>query len=265
MSTPNVSRMVADRVAITDTVVSAIKIHGPEIVPIVEKALFPAGVPNNLRVADVITALGAHLERTTGALVTADRAHTTELADDDGYRHTRDERAVDLKELLGTLRANFIRNYGSTVAGAYGLSATLPDDASALLLLAGHVENFLRTRALTEVPKNKSLKIDPLLAADDVRDAAEALRTALGNVEREKREAQLTQGAKNEAMTSWSNAYPAVADGAAAFFSLGGRADLAQRVRPTARRRAGLPDDEAAGTEAPAAPVQGENTGTNNT
>jgi len=87
---------------------------------------------------------------------------------------------------------------------------------------------------------------------------------ALGNVEREKREAQLTQGAKNEAMTAWSTAYPAVADGAAAFFSLGGRSDLAQRVRPTARRRAGLPDEEAA-PEAPAAPGPGGSGGANNT
>lgn len=265
MSTPNVSRMVADRVAITNTVVSAIKIHGPEIAAVVEKALFPSGPPNNLKVSDVLTALGAHLERTTSALVEADRAHTGELADDEGHRSSRDERAVDLKDLLGTLRANLSRSYGPMVAGAYGLGAALPDDASALILLAGHVENFLRSRALTEQPKNKSFKVDPLLAADDIHDAAEALRTALGNVEREKREAQLTQGAKNEAMTAWSTAYPAVADGAAAFFSLGARSDLAQRVRPTARRRAGLPDDEPAAPAAPPAPAQGENAGTNNT
>lgn len=244
MSTPTVSRMVADRVAITNTVGSAIKIHGPEIIDTVEKTLFPNGVPNNLKVSDVLIALGAHLDRTTAALVQTDRDHTVELADDDGARQSRDERGVDLKDLLGALRSNLIRNYGSGAAGAYGLGVTLPDDASELLLLAGNVENLLRTRPLTEPPKNKSLKVDPILAADDVRDAADALRTALEGVEREKREAQLTLGAKNDAMNAWGAAYPAVADGAAAFFALGGRADLAQRVRPTARRRVGLPDEE---------------------
>jgi hypothetical protein len=245
--------MVADRVAITNTVVTAIHVHGPEIFPIVEKALFPAGPPNNLKVADVITAFGAHLERTTTSLVNTDRAHTTELADDDGIREERDERTVDLKDLLSTLRSNLIRNYGAIVAGAYALGAALPDDAPALLLLAGNVENLLRTRALVEPGKNQSLKINAVLAADDVKNSAAALRTALGDVEREKREAQLTQGAKNEAMATWGATYPAVADGAAAFFALGGRPDLAQRVRPTARRRAGLPEGEATGTEAPPA------------
>jgi hypothetical protein len=62
----------------------------------------------------------------------------------------------------------------------------------------------------------------------------------------------MTQAAKNNAMAAWGTGYSAVADGAAAFFALGGRADLAQRVRPTARKRAGLPDEEA--TPAPIAP-----------
>lgn len=257
MSDSNVSRMVADRVAITSTVTTAIRIHGPEIAAVVEKALFPAGAPIGLKVVDIINALGAHLDRQTTALVHADQAHTSELADDEGLRQTRDECTIDVKDLLSTLRANLIRNYGPIVAGAYGLGSALPDDASTLLLLAGNVENLLRNRALVETPKNQSLKIDPLLAANDVRDAAAALRTALGDVEREKREAQLTQGAKNDAMTAWATAYPAIADGTAAFFALGGRPDLAQRVRPNARRRAGLPDDEATTPEAPPAPPIG--------
>ena len=259
MSTPNVSRMVADRLAITNTVVSAIKIHGPEIVPMVEKTLFPNGVPNDLSVADVLIALGAHLDRATAGLVKADQDHNNELADDDDARRDRDERTVDMKDLLGALRSNLIRNYGSGVAGAYGFGATLPEDAPALLILAGNVENLLRTRTLVETPKNKSLKVDPVLAADDVRDAANALRAAVDGIEREKREAQLTLGAKNEALAAWGAAYSPVADGTAAFFALVGRVDLAQRVRPTARSRAGLPDEEAT-NPAPVVPPNG-NTG----
>jgi len=141
--------------------------------------LFPNGVPNTLSVADVLNALGAHLDRATAGLVKADQDHSNELADDDEARRDRDERTVDMKDLLGALRSNLIRNYGSAVAGAYGFGATLPDDAPALLLLAGNVENLLRTRALVEPPKNKSLKVDAQLAADDIRDAAAALRAAV--------------------------------------------------------------------------------------
>jgi hypothetical protein len=153
-----------------------------------------------------------------------------------------------------------MRNYGPIVAGAYGLGATLPNDASGLLLLAGNVEHLLRSRPLTESAKNQSLKIDATLAANDVRDCAAALHTALGNVEQEKREAQLTQGAKNDAMATWAQTYPAIADGAAAFFALAGRTDLAQRVRPTARRRAGLPDEEVVPPAPTAPPAPGQTT-----
>lgn len=253
MSDSNVSRMVADRVTISNTVVAAVRIHGPEVAPIVEKALFPAGPPNNLTVADVINAVGSYLERSTTALVQADRAHAAELADDEGVRQHREECTIDLKDLLSALRTNFIRNYGAVVAGAYSLGAALPDDGPALLLLADNVENLLRTRALTEPAKNQSLKLDPLLAANDVKTSADALRNALKKVEQEKREAQLTQNDKAEAMTHWGTTYSAAADTAAALLALGGRLDLAQRVRPTARRRAGLPDDET--NTPPAAPA----------
>jgi hypothetical protein len=252
MSDSNVSRMVADRVAISNTVITAVRIHGPEVAPIVEKVLFPNGPPNNLTVAQVIDAIGTYLERGTTTLVQADRAHTTELADDEGIRQHREECMIDLKDFLSALRTNIIRNYGAVVAGAYSLGAALPDDGPALLLLADNVENLLRSRALSEPAKNQSLKLDPLVAANDVKANANALRVALANVEREKREAQLTQNDKAEAMAAWGTTYSASADAAAAFLALGGRLDLAQRVRPTARRRAGLPDEEAAPT--PAAP-----------
>jgi hypothetical protein len=74
------------------------------------------------------------------------------------------------------------------------------------------------------------------------------LRKSLGDIEREKREAQLTLNAKNEAMAAWGPGYQGVADAVAALFVIGGRADLADKVRPTARRRAGLPEAEDAAT-----------------
>ncbi len=69
-------------------------------------------------------------------------------------------------------------------------------------------------------------------------------------------------------MTAWGTDDSAVADGTAAFFALAGRTDLAQRVRPTARRRARLPDEEGFDTEAlpapaPTAPPAGNDTGGN--
>lgn len=261
MST-KVSRMVADRAAIGSTVLSAIAIHGPEVAPVIEKALFPEGAPPKLTVAGFIEALGAHLQRRGEALVNADKVHAAELADDDAPRAAREEGVSEIRGYLVSLRASLAGNYGPAVASAYGLDGALPDDAAALANLSGKVEHLLRNRALTEAPKRVSLKLDPLAAADDLKALADGLRKSLGDIEREKREAQLTLKAKNEAMAAWGPGYQGVADAVAALFVIGGRPDLADKVRPTARRRAGLPEaedtatpPEAGGDEKAAPPV----------
>jgi hypothetical protein len=138
MST-KVSRMVADRVAIGNTVLSAISIHGPEVAPVIEKALFPNGAPQQLTVSGFIAALGAHLQRRGDALVAADKAHAAELADDDAPRAAREQGVSEVRGYLVSLRANLTGNYGPAVAGAYGLDGALPDDAAALANLAGKI------------------------------------------------------------------------------------------------------------------------------
>jgi len=244
------SRMVADRVAISNTVIAAIDNHGPEVAPLLDKLLFPAGVPANLDMAGVFGAIRQYLAQTTTALVNRDTAHTLELLDDDPYRLLREEAIVDTRALLVSFRSTFTSNYSPEVASAYGLGAPIPDDANLLVRVAANVEELLRTRALTETPKKKSLTLNLVDAADDVKASREKLESALAHVEREKRESQLTQAAKNEAMTDWSTGYPRSADVIAALFALAGRDELARDVKPTARRRAGLPESP----EAPAAP-----------
>ena len=54
------------------------------------------------------------------------------------------------------------------------------------------------------------------------------------------REAQLTLKARNEAVGIWNAVYQGVADVVTGIFELVRRADLADLVRPTARRRAGV-------------------------
>ncbi len=239
-----VSKMVADRAAIGRSVQGAATVHGPEVAPELVALLYPNGAPENVTVADFLAALGEALGRYVAALEAADRNHAAELADDDGFRNERDERMGELKNVYSSLREVSVRSYGSAVADAYGLGSALPEDPQLLLALAGKAEKLLRERALTEQPKIKSLTLDPVAAADDLAAATTALRTALTNVEREKREAQLTQNAKEELMGRWSTVYPGVADTLAGLFTLAKRPALAERVRPTARRRAGLPETE---------------------
>ena len=244
MNDTKVSRMVADRATITRTVTAAVGHHGPEVAPALEKALFPGGAPQNLTIAAVLGALGALLDNAMKSLVKTDQAHAAELADDPGFRSAREDRIVEIRDFFATLRTNMQRNYGEDVPALYGLGPVLPEEAPELIVLAANVEKQLRERPLTEAPKKQSLKVDPIAAADDLKACAEELQTALDDVERERREAQLTQSAKNEAIHEWGTKYSGVADGVAALFLLAGRPDLADLVRPTARRRAGLPEAE---------------------
>lgn len=254
-----ISKLIADRIAIVRTVRASLHVHGPEIATDLEKLLFPSGPPQSLTVQGFLTALEDTLGRYGDALIAADDAHAAELADDGGYRAKREACIQELRNYLSSLRDLVARNYGADVAIAYGLSGALTDDAQVLLNTSKNASNLLRSRPLVEVARNKSLKVDPNLAADDLDAHHAALAQALDDVEREKREAQMTLSEKDAQIARWPVMYSGSADAAAALFVLGGRPELAEKVRPTARRRAGTPEAEDThgpiGTDAPATPV----------
>ena len=70
-------------------------------------------------------------------------------------------------------------------------------------------------------------------------------------MERERREEQTKLSARNEAMDRWAATYSSVAGSFAAAARGVGLSEVADRVRPTARRRNGLlePEDEVAAGE----------------
>ncbi len=254
-----ISKLIADRFAILRTVRVALHVHAPEIVADLEKLLFPAGTPQNLTVQGFLAALEYSLTRYGDALIAADETHAAELADDGGYRAKREACIQELRNYHTSLRDIVARNYSAEVAVAYGLAVALPEDAQVLLNMTKNAAKLLRSRPLTEVARNKSLKLDPIAAADDLDAHHAALAQALNDVEREKREAQITLSAKDTQVARWPVVYSATADAAAALFVLGGRPELAEKVRPTARRRAGTPETEdttiPAGGDTPVAPV----------
>jgi hypothetical protein len=231
-------------------------VHGPEIVTDLEKLLFPDGVPQNLTVQGFLTALENALSRYGDALISADETHAAELADDGGYRAKREACIQELRNYHTSLRDVVVRNYGPEVAVAYGLAGALSEDAQVLLNTTKNAAKLLRSRPLTEVARNKSLKLDPILAADDLDAHYATLAQSLDDVEREKREAQVTLSAKDAQIARWPVVYSGAADAAAALFVLGGRPELAEKVRPTARRRAGTPEaDDTTTPGGPDAPV----------
>jgi hypothetical protein len=102
-----------------------------------------------------------------------------------------------------------------------------------------------------EQAKQVGVTVDTKALGHSLEASVKRLRTALGDVRREEREAQLTLKARNEAATVWNTRYQGVADTATGIFELVGQADLADLVRPTARRRAGVTEQ----SDLPASPA----------
>ncbi len=240
----NSSKVVTDRLAISRTVLGSLAEHTPEIAPTLEKVLFPQGVPPKLTMARLLGALHEALEHATTAMTAADLAHARELADDVEPRALLDERAGTLSSLLLSLRTTLASTYGPSVAAAYGIPTQIPEEVETLVHVAVMVERRLRTRPLEEPPKIKSLAIAPQAVAEDLALAIASLRSSLSVVDREKREAQASHGAKTLAMTRWLETYQGVATTACGLYALAGRAELGEGIRPTARRLSGLPEEE---------------------
>lgn len=256
------SKKVADRIAIIAAVKSSLSVHGLEVGKPLEIVLFPDGPPANLTVAGFIQAMHDALSRIQEQLSIADINHAAELADDVAPRNARDEQLGLLREELIGLRSSLTATFSAALATAYGFPSTIPEDTDELLQVATHVEGLLRSRPLTEKARQKGITMDLIAVADGIKETSTALRAALKDVERERREAQLTLAEKNDALVRWSVVYPNIADATAALYGLAGRPDLAERVRPTARRRAGLLEDGDAGdqgeaVEGTATPTEG--------
>jgi len=259
----DVSKMVADRTAIARTVLSSIEVHGAEISADLTKILFPDGPPKNLTVEDFVNALHRSLTASVDELRAADLAHAQELADDEAPRAARDSAFTHLRDQVIGLRGTLASVYGPAVLKAYGLSGETPEDPNLLLHRAENTASLLASRPLTEKPKQEGVTVDVKKLGASLRARAKKLKDALDAVKREEREGQLTRSRRDQAATTISSRYQGIADTITGLFELTGRADLADLVRPTARRRAGIVEEQDGGaetmSEAPAeTPAAGE-------
>ena len=236
----DVSKMVSDRIAISRTVVSSLQVHGAQVSAALEERLFPGGAPSHLTVAMVIEALGRVLEHASRDLATADLAHAAELSDDEAPRAARDQAIAEVRARIISIRGTLSSVFGKSILSTYGLAGETPEDPDLLAHHATNVANLLAQRPLVEQPKQEGVTVDADALAHSLQESIKHLALALGDVRREEREAQLTLKARNEANVDWNARYQGVADTATGIYELVGRGDLAERVRPTARRRAGM-------------------------
>ncbi|APR83467.1 Hypothetical protein A7982_08816 [Minicystis rosea] len=243
MNQQGVTKLVSGRVAISRTVLSSVDVHGADVAEVLAGILFPQGAPPALTVPGLLTALHDALESATGAMTEADVAHARELSDDEAPRLARENGIAALRAQMIGLRATFTTVYGAGILGAYGLVGETPEDPESILQRAASTAQLLKSRPITETPRQPGITIDAPALGDALLARAVELRGALGDIRREEREAQMTLARRDEAVAIWNKRYQGVADIITGIYELVGRADLADRVRPTARRRAGLTED----------------------
>ena len=247
------SKMAANRLAVTATVSSSAAVHGAELGEALHTVLFPDGPPRPDLTLKFLSGLGSLLDRAAAEVERTDLAHATELLDDEEPRQRRDTSESSLTTLLLGHRDTLGALYGPAVCRSYGLSAALPTTPAQLVQRARSILSQYRERPLTEPPLRAGVTIKLGVLADELEDAVAKLAGALGDVQRETREAQLTLERKTQAAEAWASVYSGVTHAFYGLYILAGRRDLADRIEPTARRRAGLPEEEDRG----GAPVPG--------
>jgi len=171
----------------------------------------------------------------------ADLMHTRELSDDPAARDTRDMAKASVQSLVTSIRLALTSRFGQDFGGRLGTAGPAPDAPNEVLSWGLKVHDALSTLNLPAAD----------LDADDTDDVGvfsqeTALRKlgqrlgqleqALDAVAREGREAEVTQGGKDKAITAYDRAFSLTAGLLEVFLRFTGETALAEKVRPSSRR-----------------------------
>jgi hypothetical protein len=249
-----ITKLVANRQSNASVVTTALEVHAKASAADVSALLFPKGEPKHLTVEVLIDALGKVLTAHAAAIGAADRALADELGDDQPHRDARDAGRAEVRAALTDCQSSVSGAYGASVVHAYALDGALPA-ADNLLLQQARVVHTALAKGGPKVAAKKGRKLDFAALAEDLQVHITAFDAALQNVKREEREAEQALTKRDAAVAAFEPVYTGIADIAAGLLELVGQSDLASRVKPTVRRRAGL--DLPTAEPAPEAPPAG--------
>ncbi|MFO0587767.1 MAG: hypothetical protein U0441_09520 [Polyangiaceae bacterium] len=234
------SKQVTDRQKSAQAVIFAATTHAPRVGKSTKDMLSPM-LKKNQEPADVealMLHLAGWLERAKDEMVRTDEAHSHELADDAEPRARRDETKAELSEELVSLRNLVAGVYGAKVTKELGFSTETPSDPVVLWRFAGEVSKALRKKSALPPPQRGKTKVtwSPAETADQIDEIRERLDAANKDVAREAREAQGTLADRNKALETYDDVFRRVANLLVGLFMFAGETELADKVRPSARR-----------------------------
>jgi len=187
--------------------------------------------------------LARMLDRSAANIRDADARHEAELRDDDAPREARDAAVSDLTDAITELREVITGLFGAKSLKLVQLVGSTPREPVALSRFAHNVIDGLGAAKLP-APRVKGAEFDAKAFAKRLRGHVKALDAAVADVTREAREAQVTQAAKVSAIAAHDTLFASVANVAEGLLTLVGKNDLAERVRPSARRPGVTASDE---------------------
>ena len=258
----NVSKMAANWAMVIRTVVASIRSNLDAVASGAEAILYPDGPPAEARLRVVLAAMADLLEHRLEVLREAERTLVLERGDDPAARGAETDAYQKLRALLIRLRSLAEGTFDDVTVAKLGLRGATPENADAIAEYASTIAKSRSTITLPAPPEG--ITFDAAHFATALRTDVNALTGAQQAVAVEEREAQRTLSARDAAESALQLAYVNVADTFTAWALLAGRADIAERVRPTSRRRSGLPeptDTAASGSAGSSSTSEGSATG----
>jgi hypothetical protein len=259
-----VGKEIENRLSVSKKVVEAALTHGPEIAKLLAELAAAAHDDSNGKSKSKAPTVEAYIAQfiafasilTLAAEVMheAALAYAAEQADDVAPRAARDTNRDALLALMVTVRTGVEGALGWEGIKTYGMEGSTPRTPEAL---ANHVTTVImlmtKKPALVTTEIGTTFSTKACIAALEPKKAA--LDTSIKDVGREKRELEDAAGKRDKAIEQWGEVYQGVANTLTGLFRLGGRNDLADRVRPTTRALAG---EDAGAPEETEAPAEGQ-------
>lgn len=231
------SKLILDRQNASDAVIEAVGQHLPAATDALTAVLSPYLHPGETLpdVGLLVQLVSRRLARLREQMVIADEAHEEELSDDLAPREARDDTAADLWAMLSETRELLKGVFGASALPSLGFKGGIPEEPEDLAIFSRRVVAALRAGTLPP-PRAAAVAVDPVALVAPLADDLERLDHALDDVDREAREAEATLRDKQAALDRYDAGFAQCAAFLVGLFSLAGDDELAQRLRPSARR-----------------------------
>lgn len=238
----NIGEQLQNRVRVSDKVVASARTHGVKIAAILaEQAIVVEGASTPATAEAfkaVIFSLANGLEHATKSMRGAEQVVAAEKADDGAIRTKRDDAASELANLLIRLRSTIEDHLGAEGLKTYGLTGETSRVPRKVLENAQNVVQLLE-KAPVQLTSPFGSSFHSAAAASTLGAKVMALHGLVADDDREARELEDAFAMRDRAVAAWSDAYQGAATALEGLYRRAGWKELAEKVRPTARKLRG--------------------------